>query len=60
MRADILVTATPYTTTTSENGSFTIPDVRPGRYKLKAFAGGEPIVRTIEVKSGQTDMGTIQ
>jgi hypothetical protein len=60
MRADILVTATPYTATTSDTGSFAIADVRPGRYKLKVFAGGEPIVRTIEVKSGQADLGTIQ
>jgi plastocyanin len=60
MRADILVTATPYTATTSENGSFAIADVRPGPYTLKVFAGGEPVVREVEVKSGKTDLGVIQ
>jgi plastocyanin len=60
MRADILVTATPYTATTSDTGSFTIADVRPGQYTLKIFAGGEPIVRTIDVKAGQSDLGVIQ
>jgi plastocyanin len=60
MRADILVTATPYTATTSESGGFSIADVRPGQYKLKVFAGGEPIVRPIEVKSEKTDLGVVQ
>ncbi len=60
MRADILVTATPYTATTSENGSFAIADVRPGAYTLKVFSGGDPIARPVEVKSGGTDLGTIQ
>jgi len=60
MRADILVTATPYTATTSENGSFAIADVRPGAYTLKAFTGGEPVVREVEVKTGKTLLGVIQ
>jgi plastocyanin len=60
MRADILVTATPYTGTTGDNGSFTIPNVRPGAYHLKIYAGGEPIVREIEVRTGNTDLGLVQ
>ena len=32
MRADILITATPYITTSNPDGSFTIANVRPGAY----------------------------
>jgi plastocyanin len=60
MRADILVTATPYTASAGGDGSFTIADVQPGTYDLKIYAGGEPIVRVIEVKSRKTDLGVIQ
>lgn len=60
MRADILVTATPYTDTTDSQGSFTITDVTPGRYNLIVYAGKAPVVRSIEVKSGRTDLGLIQ
>ena len=60
MRADILVTATPYTANTTEDGSFTMTDVKPGRYNLTVYAGGAPVVRPIEVKSGNTNLGIIQ
>ena len=61
MRADILITATPYTATTSnQDGSFTIANVRPGAYQLTVYGGGDPIVRTVEVKSGRTDLGVIK
>jgi len=60
MRASILVTATPYTATTGEDGSFTMADVKPGRYNLTVYAGASPIVRSVEVKSGRTDLGVIQ
>ena len=59
MRADILITSTPYTTTTNADGSFTIANVRPGAYKLTVL-GGDPVERTVEVKSGRTDLGLIQ
>ena len=60
MRADILVTATPYTANTTEDGSFTMTDVKPGRYNLTVYAGGAPVVRPIEVKGGKTDLGVIR
>jgi plastocyanin len=60
MRASILVTASPYTATTAEDGSFSIPDVRPGLYNLTVYAGPTPAVRPIEVKSGRTDLGVIE
>lgn len=60
MRASILVTASPYAATTTEDGSFSISNVRPGRYNLTVYAGPAPVVRTIEVKTGKTDLGLIQ
>jgi len=60
MRADILVTSTPYTILTGKDGSFTLENVKPGRYKLTVYAGTTPTVRPIEVKSGATDLGVIQ
>jgi plastocyanin len=60
MRASILVTATPYTATTSADGGFTIKSVIPGKYNLTVYAGATPVTRSVEVKSGQTDLGTIQ
>ncbi len=60
MRASILVTATPYTATSAEDGSFTMTNVRPGRYNLTVYAGAAPVVRSVEVKSGRTDLGVIQ
>ena len=60
MRSSILVTRTPYTATTASDGSFAIENVKPGPYKLTVYAGAEPIVRAIEVKSGRTDLGVLQ
>ena len=60
MRATILVTATPYTATTDADGGFTIANVPPGQYTLTAYGGAAPIVRSIEVKDGRTDLGVIQ
>ena len=60
MRANILVTRTPYTATIGSDGSFAIENVKPGPYKLTIYAGAEPVVRSIEAKSGRTDLGTLQ
>jgi len=60
MRADILVTGTPYTALTGKDGSFTIANVRPGPYKLTVYSGATPTVRTVEVKPGMADLGVIQ
>jgi plastocyanin len=59
MRASILVTQSPYSATTAEDGSFTMNDVRPGHYTLTIYAGSTPVVRSIEVKSARTDVGLI-
>jgi plastocyanin len=60
MRASILVTASPYTATTAEDGSFAISNVRPGKYNLTVYAEPAPVVRQIDVKSGRTDLGEIR
>jgi plastocyanin len=60
MRASILVTSTPYTATTGTDGGFAIQNVKPGAYDLTVYAGAEPVIRTIEVKAGKTDLGVIQ
>jgi plastocyanin len=60
MRADILVTGTPYTATTGPDGAFTIGNVTPGAYTLTVYSGAVPFARTIDVKSPHTDLGTIQ
>jgi plastocyanin len=60
MRASILVTASPYTATTGEDGSFNISNVKPGPYNLTIYAGPAPVVRPIEVKSTGTNLGLIE
>ena len=60
MRASILVTASPYATTRALTVGFTIKNVKPGQYNLTVYAGATPVVRSIEVKSGRTDLGVIQ
>jgi plastocyanin len=60
MRASILVTVSPYTTTTATDGSFSIPNVKPGRYNLTVYAGAAPVARPIEVKPGPIDLGEIR
>jgi plastocyanin len=59
MRASILVTASPYAASTSEDGRFSMSRVRPGKYNLTIYTGASPIVRPIEVKPGRTDLGEI-
>jgi plastocyanin len=60
MRASVLVTASPYTTTTAEDGRFSIGNVKPGQYNLTIYAGATPVVRSVEVKSARTDLGVIR
>jgi len=60
MRASILVTDSPYTATTAADGRFNLRDVVPGQYNLTIYAGAAPVVRPVEVRSGQTELGVIQ
>jgi plastocyanin len=56
MRADILVAPTPYTAKTVADGGFAIENVPPGNYTLTLYAGGAPITKSVEVKSGNTEL----
>ena len=60
MHASMLVTASPYTASTAEDGSFSMSDVRPGKYNLTIYAGKAPVVRPVEVKAGKTELGEIR
>lgn len=60
MRASIFVTASPYAATIAEDGSFSLSGVRPGTYDLTIYAGKPPVVRPIEVKNAETDLGVIE
>lgn len=56
MRADILVTSTPYSAKTDERGAFAIGNVPAGAYTLTLYAGGAPTTKAVEVKSGKTEL----
>jgi hypothetical protein len=56
MSAQIFAVSTPYATVSDAQGSFTIPDVAPGSYKVKVFAGAKIIERTLEIGAGATDL----
>ena len=56
MRADILVAPTPYTAKTDAAGGFAIDNVPAGSYALTLYAGGAPTTKSVEVKSGKTDL----
>ena len=58
MRASILVTASPYTATTADDGSFSLSDVWPGQYNLTIYAGAAPVVRPVEMKAGGRILGS--
>lgn len=54
MSAYVMVTETPYFATTDKTGKFTIPDVPPGNYVLKAWhEKSKPESMEIEVLDGQ-------
>jgi len=56
MRADILVTPTPYTAKTDAGGGFAIDNVPAGSYTLTLYAGGPPTTKSVEVKNGKTEL----
>jgi plastocyanin len=60
MRADILVSSSPYTARTAADGAFAITDIPPGKYTLTLYAGPAPVARSVDLKSGLNDLGAIQ
>ncbi len=55
MSAHVVVVAAPHYVVTDGRGGFKFHSLRPGKYKLKAWAEDtvEPITQTIEIKSGE-------
>ena len=60
MAAVVIATATPYTTVAAADGSFMVPDVPPGAYKLTIYADVQKIERSVEIVAGQTDLGVVR
>lgn len=56
MRANILVAPTPYTAIADAKGAFSIADVEPGQYTVRAFSGGAPAERVVDVTAPRTDL----
>ena len=56
MRADVLITATPYAAVADRDGHFTLSDLSPGSYTLTAYAAGKRLERIIEITSAQTEL----
>jgi plastocyanin len=56
MRADILITSSPYTAKTDQNGDFGIDSVPAGAYTVTLYAGGAPTTKSVVVKGGKTEL----
>jgi len=56
MRADILVTSTPYAVIADDAGNFTLIDVVPGSYRLTMYLGARRIERLVEVAGSRTEL----
>jgi len=56
MHADILVTSTPYAVVADEEGSFALPDVSLGRYKMTVYLGARRIERLVDIVGPRTEL----
>lgn len=56
MRAGIFVSDTPYVAVAADDGAFSIADVEPGPYKLRAFGGGKQLEQAIEATAPRTEV----
>jgi len=56
MRANIFISPTPYNAVADDKGAFSIPDVEPGAYTARAYAGAEPTERVVEVAAPRTEL----
>ena len=54
MRANILVTTTPFAAVADAKGAFAIPDVEPGPYTARIYGSGAPIEQPVEVTAPKT------
>ena len=56
MKADILVTSSPYATTADKAGDFTLPDVPPGEYTLVVYHGTQRLARDVNIAAPRTEL----
>jgi hemoglobin len=58
MSAHVVVVAAPHYVVTDGRGGFKFRSLRPGKYKLKAWAEDtvDPVTQTIEIKSGENSV----
>ena len=56
MQATLIVAPSPYATVADDGGRFTIPDVKPGSYKLNLTYEGRTVEQPLDVKGPRTDV----
>ena len=56
MQATLIAAPSPYATVADDSGRFTIPDVKPGSYKLTLTYEGRTVEQPLEVKGPRTDV----
>jgi hypothetical protein len=56
MQATVVATTSPYAVLVDEQGTFTIPDVPPGPYRLIASDAGGATERTIDVSGARVEV----
>ena len=56
MQATLIAVPSPYATVADESGRFTIPDVKPGSYKLNLTYEGRTVEHPLEVTGPRTDV----
>jgi plastocyanin len=56
MAAAVFAASTPYAVVAGTDGTFSFPDVAPGRYTAKAFAGADTFTQEIDVTGPSTTL----
>jgi plastocyanin len=56
MQATLIVAPSPYATVADDTGRFTIPDVKPGAYKLTLTYEGRTVEQPLEVAGSRTEV----
>ena len=56
MRANIFVASTPYAAVTDDRGTFTIPDVPAGSYRLRLVGVDAPVERVVDIAAPRTEL----
>jgi len=57
MRATLVATTTPYAVFADGRGSFAVPNVAPGQYKLRIAHDGRESERVVDVAGAKLDLG---